>query len=61
MSVITTFDEKRAKAREALNEAIKNLQECTKEDTWGYNDIDPEYVDELVDMVAQLIKMKRKL
>lgn len=61
MSVRTTFDEKREAAKDGLGIAIVSIQECLKEDTWGYNDIRTDYIDELAQMLADLIKMKRKL
>lgn len=61
MSVRTTFDEKRDEAKEYIGKALASLQECTKEDTWGYNEMNHEFIDELIQMVADLTKMKRKL
>jgi len=61
MSVRTTFDEKREEARDALAVAIKSIQVCLDEDTWGYSDIRSEFIDELAEINCQLIKIKRKL
>lgn len=61
MGVVTTFSERRNDAKEALKKVIENLQECVKEDTWGYSDIREDYIDDLIQMIAQLTIMKRKL
>lgn len=37
MSVITTYDEKRDKLREALKGCVKLAKELLDEDTWGYD------------------------
>jgi hypothetical protein len=61
MSVRTTFDDRKEEVKDYLGKAINKLQECTKEETWGYEDIKPEFIDELIQMIADLTKMKRKL
>lgn len=61
MGVITTFDEKVEEAKSALSVAIKSIQVCLDEDTWGYSDIKSEYIDELAETFAIIIKIKRKL
>ena len=61
MSVRTTFDEKKDSAKEAIDQAIKNLHECIKPDTWGYDQIQPSYIDELFEIMLNLTKIKRKL
>ena len=61
MSVRTTFDERREHAKDALATAIDNLRVCVTEDTWGYSDMNDSYIDELIQMIAALTIMKRKL
>lgn len=61
MSVTTTFDERKQEAKDSLATAIRNLQECTNENTWGYSDMNDEYIDELIQIIAQLMLIKRKL
>jgi len=61
MSVRTTFDNKRDSAKENISRAIADLQECLKEDTWGYSDMKESFIDEMVYVMAELMKLKRKL
>jgi hypothetical protein len=49
MSVRTTFDDRKEEVKDYLGKA------------WGYEDIKPEFIDELIQMIADLTKMKRKL
>jgi hypothetical protein len=61
MSYNTVFEDNRQEAKEALGVAIKKLSVCVDEDTHGYSDMQESFIDDLIQMIAQLTKMKRKL
>jgi bifunctional pyridoxal-dependent enzyme with beta-cystathionase and maltose regulon repressor activities len=61
MGVITEFNEKIDAAKLNLEEAIKNIRDCTDEEIYGYSDVNQEYKDNLIEVLMQLIKIKRTL
>jgi hypothetical protein len=61
MGVITTFDEKRDTAKSYIRRAIENLTECVNPSTYGYEEKREEYIDQVVDVLAELLKSERKL
>ena len=61
MGVITTFDEKRDEAKSQIRKAIENLSVCINPSTYGYDERRTEYIDQLVDVLADLMKAERKL
>jgi hypothetical protein len=61
MGVITTFDEKIDIAKDSITAAYEALLECLKNETWGYDEKNKEYIDTVHEVTAELIKLKRKL
>lgn len=61
MSVYTTFDENRDKAKEKVKEAMDAIKICLDKNTWGYDDMREEFIDSMIDMLSQLYKIHMKL
>lgn len=58
---MTTFEEKREDAKKHLAEAIDALFICTNPQTYGISDFKDSYVDELLLVLSELIRLKRKI
>ena len=61
MSVNTTSDDLKQKAKEHISAAIKCLIEFCDEDTYGYNDYTEEYINNVFECLGELLKIKKKL
>lgn len=67
MSVTTRADELRREAQEKVKEAVRAVNELyyaliiNPEDVWGAGDFTKEYKNDLIDVQAELAKLKEKL
>ena len=61
MGVITTADERISDAKEHLLQANKHLLAVLDEDCWGHDDFNEEYMDKIMEVVLEILKLKRKL
>jgi hypothetical protein len=61
MSAITTFDEKRDEAKEYIRKTVDCLSICVSPNTYGYSEMNPHYIDKLIEVLTELIKAERKL
>lgn len=61
MAVRTTADEKLDEARENINTAYKNILEVLNPDTWGSDNFNDSYIDNLYKVLSSLIELKRLL
>ena len=61
MSVTTTSDEKLDDARNHILSAQKLLMEALHPDTWGHDDYDDEFIEKILEVSVELIKLSRKL
>jgi len=61
MSVITTADEKLEEAKENINIAYKNILTVLDPDTWGSNEFNAYYLDDLHKVLLKLLEIKRLL
>ena len=59
MSVITTADEHRDEAQEHLSQAYKNLIGCA--DSWGWEEYNKDYQDNVLESLGEIMKIMRKL
>lgn len=61
MSVQTTADDARDKAREHVTEAIKELSKILIDECWGHDDYSQDYSDTLNGVFNQLREIKKNL
>ncbi len=61
MSVTTTCDEKIKRVKELILEINRELLIVLDEDTWGHNDYNEQYMDTVMEVMVELLKIKRKL
>lgn len=61
MSVKTTVDEEIEKAMENIEIASKHLHKAIDPTTWGYDELDINYLDKLHNSMLKLRKIKEDL
>jgi hypothetical protein len=61
MSVRTTADAARDKAREHVGAAVKELSTILIEEVWGHDDYSKEYLETLNDVFVKLIQIKKQI
>ncbi len=61
MGVVTRYDEIRDDLRDKVNECIKLALKLQDEDIWGYEDMNDEYVDNVLKILVMLQKVKKKI
>lgn len=61
MSVRTRVDELRESISNHLKQAIKELNEILDEDTWGNNDMNKDWLEDMVNAQANLRIIKNKI
>ena len=61
MSVRTTWDERKDKLEEDLKSAKSNLVVLVDSQTWGYDDISLQHIEELEQMFIEICRMIKKL
>lgn len=61
MSVRTTWDERKYKLEEDLKSAKSNLVVLVDSQTWGYDGISLQHIEELEQMFIEICRMIKKL
>lgn len=61
MGATTTVDEERDKLESSIRDACASLTIILDKDTWGHTDLNDSYVDQLFEIQATLLKIKRKI
>lgn len=61
MSVITSWDEAKERLENSISQAIVELNTMLNKNTWGYDEIHHERLEELIDLQTQLRKIQLKI
>lgn len=61
MSVETTADKNLSEAKKHLNEACKELTSFINDETWGHNEYNANFIDDVTNILIELLKLKKIL